>query len=217
MYKTTSEYSLTLHESEFISIQIPEVYTLPQVLSDIQIGELLKLKELKCHHDEEGHVIEYPDEEKPKKDKPQKKKSESDDKDKKRTNYFRADKPHKLPWIASLIWRHIPSDIRIDDLRPCGVDENMQLYKLQGGASAVSQHMDEDFYGQNQSIALFSILIYLNNGYTGGETIFNRIILAPRVGVGSGLLFRHNILHEGLTVQSGEKYVLKTDLFFRRE
>lgn len=213
-----------------ISMQITEVYQLPKMLTDIQIDELLRLRELKCHHDDGSHghddvghgggSTEEPDEKKPKKGKPKKKKEKDslggNKDDKVNLHHFRADKPHKLPWVASLIWQNIP-DIRIGNLRPYDVDENMQLYRLQEGAGIVPQHVDEDFYGPNQSIALCSILIYLNNGYSGGETVFNRMTTAPHTAVGGGLLFRHDILHEGLPVLSGEKYVLKTDLFFRRK
>lgn len=167
---------------------IAGVYRLPQILTTVQINTLLKLKELRCHHDDEGHS-------------------------KDNLNRFRADKPHQLPCVASLIWQHIP-DIRIDTMRPYGVDENMQLYRLQEGAGVVPKHRDEDFDGPNRSIALYSILLYLNDEYTGGETVFNGTIPAPHVAVGGGLLFKHDIPHEGLMVLSGEKYVLKTDLFF---
>ena len=92
----------------------------------------------------------------------------------------------------------------------------MQLYRLPEGVGIVSQHVDDDFNGPDQSIALCSIILYLNNGYIGGETVFNGVTSAPHTTVGGGLLFRHDILHEGLVVLSGEKYVLKTDLFFVR-
>lgn len=54
----------------------------------------------------------------------------------------------------------------------------------------------------------------MNNVYTGGEIIFNKNMYAPEVSVGEGVMFRHNLIHEGLEVISGEKHVLKTDLLF---
>lgn len=201
---------LILPRGEFVSVKMPGVHILPCMLTDVQIRQISKIKELRCHHDDGGHGHgdnghSYSPKEPEEKNK--------DNSQKTGPRHFRADKPNQLPWVASLIWQHIP-DIRIGNLRPCSVDENMQLYRLQKNVGVVPQHVDEDFNGPNQSTALCSILIYLNNGYRGGETVFNGTKPAPQVVVGGGLLFRHDILHEGLPVLSGEKYILKTDLFF---
>jgi hypothetical protein len=39
------------------------------------------------------------------------------------------------------------------------------------------------------------------------------IEIKPRTG--DVLMFRHELWHEGRPIQSGEKYVLRTDLFYR--
>ncbi len=121
-------------------------------------------------------------------------------------------KPLKLPWVAHRIWPHA----RLLDLegdRPLRVDERMKLYRLEPGTGIVPPHTDEDFDGPMGSRALYSVLVYLNDGYEGGETVFNGIDFAPHGLAGSGLLFRHAMLHECLAVRSGVKFVLKTDLF----
>ncbi len=211
------------HGSSLVLATMPGVYVLPRMLTDAQIRELVGLNEVKCHHDDDGHGhnrIGHDDSsEECEKEEEERGTPEEDADNAKRRKadlyYFRAHKPHRLPWMAELIYKHIP-EIRVGSLCPVGVDENMQLYRLQEGRGAVPHHRDKDFNGPDGSRALCSILVYLNNGYVGGETVFNSVMPAPRVEVGGGLLFRHDILHGGLAVLRGEKYVLKTDLLFRR-
>lgn len=68
--------------------------------------------------------------------------------------------------------------------------------------------------------SLITVLFYLNDT-NGGETILmpkgyankeSYISIKPQKG--SILLFDHDIFHEGTTVISGQKYVLRSDLFF---
>lgn len=201
---------------------IPGAYLLPKILSDSQIADLLAIRRIQCHHsDEEGHGGGWDwyykeQEEERKKDK---KKEEKEDKDTDNSNdntlHSRPDKPHKLTWVAELLWPYV-SRVSINGIYPHSVDEMMKLYRLQSG-DAVSRHVDDDFEGPNKLMALYSVLIYLNNDYTGGETIFNGTVHARNIPIGGGLLFYHKIPHEGLEVKSGERYVLKTDLFFNNK
>jgi hypothetical protein len=56
-------------------------------------------------------------------------------------------------------------------------------------------------------------MIYLNDGFKGGETKFNNVVVAPKKG--SALIFYHYLEHEGSEVIEGIKYVLRTDIMFR--
>ena len=67
-----------------------------------------------------------------------------------------------------------------------------------------------------------TVLFYLNDT-AGGETILmptstryrdNWITVTPRAG--DVLMFEHDFWHEGRPVTSGEKHVLRTDLFYRK-
>ena len=66
-------------------------------------------------------------------------------------------------------------------------------------------------------------LLYLNDDFRGGATAFHQlprstrpitepIVVVPRAG--DALCFRHEWLHEGRPVESGRKYVLRSDVFF---
>jgi predicted 2-oxoglutarate/Fe(II)-dependent dioxygenase YbiX len=59
-----------------------------------------------------------------------------------------------------------------------------------------------------------TVLFYLNDGFTGGETkiLDYEVLFVPRTG--AALLFQHAILHEGCPVASGVKYVLRTDVMY---
>ncbi|HEY1067119.1 MAG TPA: hypothetical protein VGE52_13445, partial [Pirellulales bacterium] len=52
--------------------------------------------------------------------------------------------------------------------------------------------------------------------FTGGHTIFHNpgpLDVAPRAG--SVLVFHHPYIHEGATVETGVKYVLRSDVMYR--
>lgn len=67
-------------------------------------------------------------------------------------------------------------------------------------------------------------LVYLNDGFDGGETVFHIrdpltgemrevVRVVPRTGL--GLFFLHEWRHEGRSLTSGRKYVLRSDIFYR--
>jgi prolyl 4-hydroxylase len=69
-----------------------------------------------------------------------------------------------------------------------------------------------------------TFLIYLNDDMMGGETRFFADMeqvaqgcpyLTVKPTRGAGLVFLHSIWHEGAVVQSGEKYVLRTDVMYK--
>ena len=72
----------------------------------------------------------------------------------------------------------------------------------------------------------FTFMIYLNDGMTGGETRFfsnmeqafgGRSYLSVEPKEGMALVFVHAIWHEGAVVESGQKYVLRTDVMYKPE
>ena len=69
-------------------------------------------------------------------------------------------------------------------------------------------------------------MIYLNDGMMGGETRFfadmEQVVqqtpylsVQPRKGM--ALVFLHSVWHEGAVVNSGQKYVLRTDVMYKSE
>ena len=57
-------------------------------------------------------------------------------------------------------------------------------------------------------------MIYLNDDFKGGETRFNDLTVHPNTG--KALLFIHEQKHESIPVEEGMKYVLRTDVMYRK-
>ncbi len=61
-------------------------------------------------------------------------------------------------------------------------------------------------------------MVYLNEAFEGGATRFflrephGEIDIVPQTGM--ALLFLHTLQHEGATVESGRKYVLRSDIMY---
>lgn len=119
-----------------------------------------------------------------------------------------------LPHVARALSSAIEG-IELDGCEAAAVDEMMKAYRLEAPEGAVPAHRDEDFAGPDGTRALFSLIVYLNEGYVGGETAFEDGLTVGTHGTGDALLFRHDLRHEALAVRSGVKHVLKTDLFVR--
>jgi prolyl 4-hydroxylase len=67
--------------------------------------------------------------------------------------------------------------------------------------------------------SLTTLMIYLNDDCTGGETAFfdesRKETLRVQPQTGMALCFQHDIFHEGCVVKTGRKYVLRSDILYK--
>jgi predicted 2-oxoglutarate/Fe(II)-dependent dioxygenase YbiX len=94
----------------------------------------------------------------------------------------------------------------------CGLNEMIRVYKY-GVGQVFKRHRDESYRRSRHEASFFTFMIYLNDGYEGGETSFQKAEVVPTQG--SALIFPHHLLHEGNEVTAGEKLVLRTDIMYR--
>jgi prolyl 4-hydroxylase len=97
------------------------------------------------------------------------------------------------------------------------VNPRFKIYRYSEGQQ-FNRHVDGVFIHNNEE-SRYTMLIYLNDDFKGGETEFygqsiydKNITVIPKTG--SALIFSHNCKHAGLPVLMGNKYVLRTDLMF---
>jgi prolyl 4-hydroxylase len=57
-----------------------------------------------------------------------------------------------------------------------------------------------------------TLLLYVNDGFEGGQTTFDDLVVTPERGM--ALVFRHDLFHAGEPVRGGTKYVLRSDVMF---
>jgi len=115
---------------------------------------------------------------------------------------------------ADDLWRRIAAYIpqHIDGWPACGVNERFRFYRYDVGQQ-FDWHYDGCFDRHNGERSFLTFMIYLNDGFSGGETSFENVTIAPQTGL--ALFFIHRILHKGQPVIEGRKYVLRTDVMYR--
>ena len=113
----------------------------------------------------------------------------------------------------------------IEGLTLVGFNERWRFYRYHPG-QIFKPHRD----GMYQRLEAWeesrlTFMVYLNDQMTGGQTRFfegmeeafhGRPYLSVRPKEGTGLVFVHRIWHEGAVVESGQKYVLRTDVMYGR-
>jgi prolyl 4-hydroxylase len=107
---------------------------------------------------------------------------------------------------------HLP--VRLMGMTLSGIKERMRCYRYEPG-EYFAPHGDQSYPGGPGERSLLTLMVYLNDDFEGGQTAFldlNKIIDPRR---GRALLFQHMVLHEGRTVTTGSKYVLRTDVFYK--
>ncbi|KAK4052887.1 hypothetical protein OIO90_004163 [Microbotryomycetes sp. JL221] len=122
--------------------------------------------------------------------------------------------------------QHVPSHVK--SKQPVGLNSNIRVYKYPEG-SFFGPHYDDDVYDPTtKRRSEWTLLVYLtgqSDGVVGGETAFypqaNNKTDGPRLDVdlvaGRALLHRHGhacMLHEGRKVDSGIKWVLRSDIMY---
>jgi 2-oxoglutarate-Fe(II)-dependent oxygenase superfamily protein len=112
----------------------------------------------------------------------------------------------------------------IDGHSLVGFNERWRFYRY-GPGQTFKPHRDGSFMRiKSWEESQMTFMIYLNDGMVGGETRFfsgmeqafrQRPYLSVQPKRGMGLAFIHSIWHEGAMVQSGLKYVLRTDVMYK--
>ncbi|KAL0488435.1 actin [Acrasis kona] len=92
--------------------------------------------------------------------------------------------------------------------------------------------MDNHVIKNDDERSIFTVIIYLNDDYTGGGTAFydrstdcqlpfinqsqqgSSVVVTPKAG--NVLIFNHDVLHEGLEVTQGIKYIMRCEIMFKR-
>jgi len=109
----------------------------------------------------------------------------------------------------------VPQEIH--GMQLCGVNERLRCYEYHVG-QRFAPHSDGAFIRSENEQSWYTFMIYLNEGCGGGETNF---FVEPEKSItpttGMALLFQHPIIHEGAEVTSGSKYVVRTDLMYRKD
>ena len=119
--------------------------------------------------------------------------------------------------LAKELWDLLKEhDIYEDDnWLPIGLNEKFRLYRYTKGQH-FALHKDSQFKRSETEMSFQTILIYLNEGYEGGETdLFGLKTVIPETG--KALLFFHHLLHEGLPLISKTKYVLRSDIMYKKK
>ena len=95
-----------------------------------------------------------------------------------------------------------------------GLNERLRFYRYDS-SQKFSWHADGFFRRNNGEQSLLTLMVYLNEDFEGGETVFSgekTVEVVPETG--TLLFFRHELFHEGSIVRTGRKYVLRTDVMF---
>jgi hypothetical protein len=95
----------------------------------------------------------------------------------------------------------------------CGLNERFRCYRYTKG-QRFAPHFDGCYRRDDRECSEITVLVYLNEGCDGGETAFGDFDVAVTPKRGMALLFQHNMLHEGVVVRGGFKYVLRSDVMY---
>lgn len=116
---------------------------------------------------------------------------------------------------ATFIWERLQdfAPEGTDNRSAVGVNELFRFYKYSPG-QRFKMHKDGSFERNRFEASQYTFMIYLNEAYTGGETIFSSgEIIHPETG--TALIFHHPLRHEGALLTAGVKYVLRTDIMYK--
>jgi prolyl 4-hydroxylase len=117
--------------------------------------------------------------------------------------------------LANTLWEKAQPFVasNMGNYEAIGLNEMWRFYKYSPG-QRFKMHRDGSFERNDTELSFYTFMIYLNDDFEGGETAFESICsVSPKTG--SLLIFYHPLRHEGKKLESGVKYVLRTDIMYR--
>ena len=98
----------------------------------------------------------------------------------------------------------------LDGQSAAGLPRDLRFYRYAPG-QRFKMHKDGPWTEEGLTSKL-TFLVYLNRGFTGGQTDFRDHVIEPCTG--TALLFVHDTWHEGAEVTAGVKYILRSDVLY---
>lgn len=102
----------------------------------------------------------------------------------------------------------------IDDWQVLSLNERFRFYRYKDGQK-FRPHVDGCFKRNDTEISFITCMFYLNEDFEGGTTYLIGVNENVYPKKGMLILFDHKILHAGMAVTSGTKYVLRTDVMYK--
>jgi len=127
------------------------------------------------------------------------------------------------PKLADELFRrvtpHVPAQMSAEiggarvKVRSVGIFLPLRIYRYEPGQH-FGLHRDQAYTGEGQRRSLLTLMVYLNEGFRGGETEFPEMnqTIVPKTG--TALLFQHMLLHAGKRIEEGTKLVLRSDVLY---
>lgn len=99
-----------------------------------------------------------------------------------------------------------------------GLNPRFRWYRY-GVGQRFYPHVDSMVVTEDGLVSFVTVLIYLSDQLLGGQTRVETRdgvshVVAPQAG--RVLCFDHQLMHEGMPIDRGVKYVLRTDLLYRK-
>ncbi|BDS11388.1 prolyl hydroxylase family protein [Aureispira anguillae] len=118
--------------------------------------------------------------------------------------------------LASELWDKIRPFVILETEYgiACGLNERFRFYKYKPGQQFRS-HIDGSYIRSIKEWSSYTLLIYLNEEMEGGATEFPQFYVEPKTG--TALIFKHEVRHAGKPIHKGIKYVLRTDIMYKRK
>ncbi len=116
--------------------------------------------------------------------------------------------------LAQTYWDRLKQycPLTLDAWKSVGLNECFRFYRYDLN-QRFKRHIDGRYKKSNTEESRITFMIYLNEDFEGGETAFDDVSIEAKTGM--ALCFIHEQKHEGCPVQSGCKYVLRSDVMYR--
>ena len=125
------------------------------------------------------------------------------------------DDPRVAAELFSRLRPHLPGVM--GPLRLVGLNARFRMYRYRPG-QRFEPHMDHWYQASGNRITLYTVLVYFNDDFEGGETRFCEQLdetIVPRRGLTA--IFQHKIRHEGCPVRRGIKYAMRSDVLYEAD
>lgn len=115
--------------------------------------------------------------------------------------------------LATEIWARVASLVpsELNKRVAIGLNERFRFYRYDVG-QRFAPHFDGSYRSPTGAQSLLTFMLYLNDDFSGGETIITGITVTPERG--KVLVFKYQLVHESVEIQGGRKYVLRSDVMY---